>query len=408
MVVFSLFRDSLGVGALSRRSKLLFLLLFAFFSLYGEAFAVNYDLMIREKESILRRMEKQLKYQQYLILKYKHEERDILKQMEIVDRKINRQSVLISLTVLRIKKVKAQMSDLRKELAKLDKDLKAVKGMLAVRIRDMYMYGKVGYLEIVLGAKDFGDLVTRFKFIKLLAKEDVELANRIMKIRAEKEKVLSKLAVKVEELNKLKVSLLSQKRTLVRQRAYKEKLLNEVRHKKAFYKRAYKVYKNSIVQLRNVIRELYRKKEEQMRMKKSPYHIVPTYTRGKLQWPVIGPVTSGYGMRVHPIFHTYTFHSGIDISVPVGTPVRAPADGVAMYVGWIAGFGKVLILDHGGGLSTVYAHLSSVVVKVGQRVKTGQIIAYTGTSGLSTGPHLHFEVRVNGKPVNPLRWLKRR
>ncbi|MCD6420388.1 MAG: M23 family metallopeptidase, partial [Synergistetes bacterium] len=85
-----------------------------------------------------------------------------------------------------------------------------------------------------------------------------------------------------------------------------------------------------------------------------------------------------------------------------------PADGVAMYVGWIAGFGRVLILDHGGGLSTVYAHLSSIVVRVGQRIKVGQIIAYTGTSGLSTGPHLHFEVRVNGKPVNPLVWLRRR
>ena len=364
--------------------------------------------MIREKEAILKRMEKQLKYQQYLITKYKHEERDILKQMEIVDRKINRQTVLISLTVLKIKKVEAQMVDLKRELAKLNKDLEAVKGMLAVRIRDMYMYGKVGYLEIVLGAKDFGDLVTRFKFIKLLAQEDVELANRIKRIKAEKEKVLSELAVKIEELNKLKSSLVAQRRLLVRQRAYKKKLLNEVRHKKAFYKRAYRVYKESIVRLRNVIRELYRKRAEQMRMKKSPYHVVPNYTRGRLQWPVIGPVTSGYGMRVHPIFHTYTFHSGIDISVPVGTPVRAPADGVAMYVGWIAGFGRVLILDHGGGLSTVYAHLSSIVVRVGQKIKVGQIIAYTGTSGLSTGPHLHFEVRVNGKPVNPLVWLRRR
>ena len=195
MEAFLPFRSMLGVGALLRKNEFFYLLsvvILLFFC--GRVLAANYDLMIREKEAILKRMEKQLKYQQYLITKYKHEERDILKQMEIVDRKINRQTVLISLTVLRIKKVEVQMADLKRELAKLNKDLEAVKGMLAVRIRDMYMYGKVGYLEIVLGAKDFGDLVTRFKFIKLLAQEDVELANRIGRIKAEKEKVLSELA----------------------------------------------------------------------------------------------------------------------------------------------------------------------------------------------------------------------
>ncbi len=130
------------------------------------------------------------------------------------------------------------------------------------------------------------------------------------------------------------------------------------------------------------------------------------YRSTPLGWPVKGPITSNYGMRKHPAYKEEAFHTGIDIAVPVGTPVRATADGIVSYAGWAPRSGYTIVIEHGHGFSTVYAHNSKLLVKVGQRVERGSIIAYSGSSGVTTGPHLHYEVWKNGVPVNPITYLK--
>jgi len=122
-------------------------------------------------------------------------------------------------------------------------------------------------------------------------------------------------------------------------------------------------------------------------------------------WPVRGWVTSPFGSRISPFNGTAQFHEGIDIAAQIGTPVAAPADGVVIKAGFEAGYGNMVELSHGYGLRTVFGHNSRLNVIPGQHVKRGDIIAYTGDSGASTGPHLHYEVRVNGLPVNPVRYL---
>lgn len=128
----------------------------------------------------------------------------------------------------------------------------------------------------------------------------------------------------------------------------------------------------------------------------------PIRLSGGLLWPISGDITSGYGWRVHPIFHTPEFHTGLDIAAPYGAPVEAAADGTVIFTGWMPANGNILILDHGNGLSTTYSHLSSFDVGVGERVLRGQIIARIGSTGWSTGPHLFFEVRENGRPIDPV------
>ncbi len=122
-------------------------------------------------------------------------------------------------------------------------------------------------------------------------------------------------------------------------------------------------------------------------------------------WPVRGWVTSSFGSRISPFTGTTQFHEGIDIATPDGTPVIAPADGVVVKAGFEAGYGNMVEISHGYGLKTVFGHNSRLNVQPGQRVKRGDIISYSGNSGSSTGPHVHYEVRVNGLPVNPLRYL---
>ena len=125
--------------------------------------------------------------------------------------------------------------------------------------------------------------------------------------------------------------------------------------------------------------------------------------------PVNGRITSPFGSRIHPIFKRRIFHSGIDIAVPYGTPIKAANSGRVIFVGWYSGYGKVVIIDHGniGGVptTTLYAHMSQTLVKQGQNVAKGDIIGKVGTTGYSTGPHVHFEVRRKGSPVNPSNFI---
>ena len=132
-----------------------------------------------------------------------------------------------------------------------------------------------------------------------------------------------------------------------------------------------------------------------------------TYVQGtgQLAWPVSGVITSGFGWREHLIFGRQIFRSGIDIGVDEGTPVHAADSGTVVYSGWMDGYGYAVVIDHGNGISTLCAHNSDLAVSEGQSVSKGTVIAYAGSTGNATGPHVHFEVRVNGDPVNPLGYL---
>ncbi len=124
-------------------------------------------------------------------------------------------------------------------------------------------------------------------------------------------------------------------------------------------------------------------------------------------WPVEGRITSFYGSRKHPWSEGEDFHPGVDLAAEKGTPVRVTASGIVRLAQWQGGYGKLVVVDHGYGFVTLYAHNSQIAVKQEDKVRRGQVIAYVGSSGAATGPHLHYEVRVNGKPLNPLRYVKK-
>ena len=127
--------------------------------------------------------------------------------------------------------------------------------------------------------------------------------------------------------------------------------------------------------------------------------------KGAFIWPTIGRISSGFGYRIHPIFKYRHFHGGIDISVSYGSPIVAAASGKVVRAGWLDGFGKAVVLDHGNGVTTLYAHNSRLLVSVGDTVRVGQLVAKAGSTGQSTGPHLDFRVMLNEKPVNPMYYL---
>ena len=133
-------------------------------------------------------------------------------------------------------------------------------------------------------------------------------------------------------------------------------------------------------------------------------YVMPSYGGGMI-WPISGPITSEFGWRTHPIFGSARFHSGIDIGGDYGLPIHAAAGGVVIEAGWIGGYGNTIMIEHGSGIVTLYGHNESLAVGVGQQVNQGDVIAYCGSTGISTGPHCHIEVRVGGEPVSPWDYL---
>lgn len=134
--------------------------------------------------------------------------------------------------------------------------------------------------------------------------------------------------------------------------------------------------------------------------------VASAFKGSPLEWPVLGRITSGFGWRIHPISGVRHFHEGLDIAAPIGTPVRAVAPGKVAFVGYVSGYGRMVTIDHGNGLVTRYAHLSRANVSHGQTVVTGEVIGYVGDSGYATGPHVHFEVRLDGEAKDPRKFLR--
>lgn len=134
--------------------------------------------------------------------------------------------------------------------------------------------------------------------------------------------------------------------------------------------------------------------------------VASAFKGSPLEWPVLGRITSGFGWRIHPISGVRHFHEGLDIAAPIGTPVRAVASGKVTFVGYVSGYGRMVTIDHGNGLVTRYAHLSRASVSRGQSVVAGQVIGCVGDSGYATGPHVHFEVRLDGEAKDPRKFLR--
>jgi len=258
----------------------------------------------------------------------------------------------------------------------------------------LYEVGPAGYLEVLLGATDFADFLSRIDLLSSVVAQDVKIMTGI---KSEREQYLAKKNQRLAEQDRLS-DLKGQKeskRAEVTSRAQdRERYLKKLQTEREAYEKA-------LDELEALSEELVKTIQE---MQKSS-----GVTRtGKLVfgWPANGKVTSPFGRRLHPITRKYHNHTGIDIAVKTGTFVKASEDGVVLSAGWLGGYGKCVILDHGQGYSTLYAHNSVLLAVPGTKVKKGQVIAYSGNTGLSTGPHVHFEVRLNGAPVDPMRYLQ--
>lgn len=300
-----------------------------------------------------------------------------------------------------------------RQLAEAQKRLEGRESVFYKRVRDIYINGRLSYLDVVIGSKDFSDFANRLEVLKRIIDSDITLINEIKKERADIEAHKQKLEADRAKLVELEKSALAKQAEIEQKKAERNVVLQKAQNDRATAMQAIEELNASSAQVSAML-----KKRQAARAAAAAAAAAAAQSSGgqgasdnwvqgtgQLGWPVSGEITSPYGYRVHPIWGTTIYHSGIDIGVDEGTPVHAADGGVVVWSGWMGGYGYAVVIDHGNGLSTLYGHNSELAVDEGQSVAKGQVISYAGSTGNSTGPHVHFEVRVNGDPVDPMGYL---
>ncbi len=337
----------------------------------------------------------------------KKQTREKIKRIQLLEglekNKLYKNQQKLETTHSNLASTKAQYSEIENrltrmqiELSKAQTDFNNVDAQLKNRIRQVFKNQRLGMFELILSAKDLNALLDVVYFERIIIKRDynkmVELKDKSLKLAKMKKDVEAQkqaLAATINEMN-------YQQQSIKRAIAQNQSMINKLKTDKAYYQKAE--------------RELERQSESLQKMISKGYNnsTVKTSSAGFMK-PIAGRITSPFGWRTHPIFNSRTFHSGVDIGGPNYGSIRASNSGKVIYSGWYGGYGKVVIIDHGivngNPMTTLYAHMSTIKVNNGQSVQKGQVIGLEGTTGYSTGPHCHFEVRINGKPNNPLNYI---
>jgi len=300
-------------------------------------------------------------------------------------------------------------------LSKAEQDLDHQQQVLNARVVNIYKSGRLGYVEVLFNTTRLNDLVNRFDLLERIGAQDSEMLGEIQTLRTEvtaEKKSLERDQAAVEVVEREQQEQAGRLETLVAERQSTIDRLDGARDDKhalaqraAGDKATYEAQEDALLaqsdrlaaQLRGVTGAAA---APGARGSGGVISVGQGYLR-----PVPGSVSSGFGYRIHPIFGSRRMHTGWDMSAGFGVPIRAARGGTVVSAGWMGGYGKAVVVSHGGGMSTLYAHQSSIAVGVGQRVSQGQVLGYVGSTGYSTGPHLHFEVRTNGAPVNPGNYL---
>ena len=273
--------------------------------------------------------------------------------------------------------------------------------ILNKRVRSIYIHGQLSYLEVILGSKSFSDFANRLELLRRGIHSDYDLILDIQNQKAQIEAKKTQLEADKAHLDVLAAEAQKEQDAIAAKKAEQQRVLERARANKSAAEQLEKDLIDRSKQVQSLIQERLRQRETASSGSDESY----TQGSGVMSWPCNGVITSPYGYRVHPIFGTTIYHSGMDIGVDYGTPIHAADSGTVIYSGWISGYGNAVIIDHGGGVQTLYGHNQSLNVSEGESVAKGSVIAYAGSTGNSTGPHCHFEVRVNGEPADPMAYL---
>ena len=297
------------------------------------------------------------------------------------------------------KNAETELGNMQNQLAKAYAEFAMQDFQMKRRIRQVYKKQRLGFFQLLFDAKDYNNLLDTMYFEGIVIKHDYRKMNETR----QKAKNIAVLKYNIEQKKRVIARSIRdinyEQQNLQSEISKNQNMIVKLRTDRATYEKAERELARQSASLESMISRSSRNNKNETQIK-----VVSGFIK-----PIPGPITSSFGYRVHPIFHSRTFHSGIDIGGPFNGNVRASNSGKVIYAGWYGGYGKVVIIDHGivrgQPITTLYAHLNVIKASAGQYVSKGQTIGLEGSTGYSTGPHCHFEVRVNGRPTQPLNYI---
>ncbi|MCC6485635.1 MAG: peptidoglycan DD-metalloendopeptidase family protein [Armatimonadetes bacterium] len=323
----------------------------------------------------------------------KHKQHVVTSQLYSTQRTLNSTRQDLGQTRSSLIRARADLRRISEQLKRAEARLLSSRTALTNRLTDAYKHPSPTYLAAIVTSQDAWSAMTRVKMVQQIVENDVRLVSQIRSLRqniAERQVEQRATVARINTLqSRLGLKEAQEKRLATLQYAQ----LDEIRADRASYERALDELIAESNRIASRIQALQATPAGRARYAKA--------FKGGFIHPVNGRVSSGFGMRFHPILKKTKLHTGVDFACPSGTSVKAAASGTVIMAGWMGAYGNAVVIDHGGGVSTLYGHNSRVACRAGQEVKQGQVIAYSGSTGWSTGPHCHFEVRRNGVPVNP-------
>lgn len=301
--------------------------------------------------------------------------------------------------------LRSDIADKQAAIARVKEEYERQNDLLNARADATYRAGDWFYLQVLLDSSDFQDLITRTSFVSLIFDADRGIADELAGTRTSLEKTTADLNRALDEVSANRAQAQAEEAKLERLHSDQASKLSAQEAAKAQKTALLSESKQNVARLTAVARA---EEDESARIAAQLGGGGSSKGSGRypgsMAWPTPGytRVTSPFGWRMHPVLHVKKFHSGVDIGAPSGAKIVAAGDGTVISAGYNSGYGNMTMIDHGNGLVSVYGHQSRISVSKGQHVTKGQTIGAVGSTGMSTGPHLHFEIRVNGDPRDPL------
>ncbi|MBR3943417.1 MAG: peptidoglycan DD-metalloendopeptidase family protein [Clostridia bacterium] len=321
---------------------------------------------------------------------------EILKQAEQKETDISELQQEINTLQFDIDQYGVKIAQSQKELDAAKEKEKKQRETMKLRLRVMYEDNNTTYLNLILSGGSLTDILSRIEIIRQMSDYDRNMVENLKKLQLEIAYKKEELEKEQQTLTERKAAIEEKKATLVAEKAALDGLIAKLGAQESA----------KFAELRR-IEEEERAMQALIQAQGSHSATSQIVGNGKFGYPTGNTtITSPYGYRIHPIYGTRKLHAGIDLPASTGSPIYATADGKVITAGWVSGYGNTVIIDHGGGVTSLYAHNTSLNVSVGQTVKRGARIASAGSTGNSTGPHCHFEIRLNGSPVNPMNYLR--
>lgn len=372
-----------------KKSVLLTLVIMSVLSIFPVTAGGSIADMQRKQKQI----ENQIKEIRQKAEELKGQQKSVQQEIDALDSEIRALSLEVDSYELQKEEITMKIEESKQQIEQLNNEIDNNNSILEDRLRVMYKNGTVGYMEVILKSENLVDALTRMDMIQLIVQSDVELLKSINEQKTQVEALKEQQEIKRLELTAV-INNLNAKQ-------------NDV----MVASRSKEVYMTS---LQKDIKEMQRQEAAmEAQSKQIEKDILAAqraveYAGGVMLWPVPGQyrVTSNFGGRADPITGVWSSHGGTDIAAPYGTPIVAANSGVVIFAGWHYSYGNYVIIDHGGGIATLYAHCSKLLVTNGQAVSKGDRVALVGSTGYSTGNHLHFEVRINGVRTDAMKYLK--